>query len=342
MVCGFGDQVGYEALVRKLAKAQIDKSSRFTDWSRRPLSQKQLAYALSDVTHLQDHLREAEGPARALRPRAVARGGNGGSDLARDLRDAPEDAWKRVKFRPRSRKQLAVLVAVSAWREREAQERNVPRSRVIKDDAIAEIATQVPPIRAALKSLRALPRGYAGSRDRRGDSQGGHVRSCARSAGRCRSSTIRRCPDRARSVIAEVLKLALKVVCDRDGIAPRSSPAPATSRRSPSTMTPTCPFSRAGGATVRRYGDQDQGRRGGDRLAERQAAAHAVRRRCRSRNEGGGVDAATSISADLMRAAEPRRRASTAKRFSTRSPTQLGELSAEVREAMPCRCAAAA
>jgi len=121
MVCGFGDQVGYEAIVRKLAKAQIDKSSRFTDWSRRPLSDKQLAYALSDVTHLRvvyAKLRvelEKSGREPWLREEMEI--------LASPAtyRTEPEDAWKRIKVRLRSKKQLGVLVQLAAWREREAQ-----------------------------------------------------------------------------------------------------------------------------------------------------------------------------------------------------------------------------
>ena len=144
MVCGFGDQVGYEAIVRKLAKAQIDKSSRFTDWSRRPLTDKQLAYALSDVTHLRvvyEKLKlelDSTGREHWLREEM---------DILTNpatYRTEPEDAWKRIKVRLKSKKQLGVLIAVAAWREHEAREKNVPRSRILKDDAIAEIAMQMP------------------------------------------------------------------------------------------------------------------------------------------------------------------------------------------------------
>jgi ribonuclease D len=221
MVCGFGDQVGYEALARRIAKTQIDKSSRFTDWSRRPLFNKQLAYALSDVTHLRviyqklRDLLDLSGREPWLEEEMAV------LTSPATYETHPEEAWRRVKFRPRSRKQLAALIAVSAWREREAQERNVPRSRVLKDDAIAEIVTQAPNDQAALKSLRALPRGYAGSRI-------GEAILKAIVAGL--SVDPQDLPkldeqkvsltERA-SVIADVLKLALKVVCDREGIAPR-------------------------------------------------------------------------------------------------------------------------
>ena len=164
MVCGFGDQVSYEVLARKLARTELDKSSRFTDWSRRPLSPKQLAYALCDVTHLRTIYRR-------LKAELDASGREGWleEEMAQlshpgNYRTEPVDAWKRLKFKPRNRKQLAIMIAVAAWREREAQQRNIPRNRVIKDDAIIEIAMQAPASIEALKELRALPRGYAASR----------------------------------------------------------------------------------------------------------------------------------------------------------------------------------
>ena len=164
MVCGFGDQVSYESIVRKLAKAQIDKSSRFTDWSRRPLTEKQLTYALSDVTHLRTVYEKLkiELDATGREPWLAQE-----MDILTAIetyRTEPEDAWKRIKVRLKSKKQLAVLIAVAGWRELEAQEKNVPRSRVIKDDAVAEIATQIPQTKEALGQLRALPRGMGNSR----------------------------------------------------------------------------------------------------------------------------------------------------------------------------------
>ncbi|MBI2720504.1 MAG: ribonuclease D [Rhizobiales bacterium] len=221
MVCGFGDQVGYEALVRKLAKAQIDKSSRFTDWSRRPLSDKQLAYALSDVTHL-----------RLVYEKLKAELDKTGREpwLAEEMeiltnpatyRTEPQDAWKRIKVRLKSKKQLAVLVAVAAWREREARDKNVPRARIVKDDAVAEIAMQMPQTREALAELRALPRGFAASRV--GDAILKAVKEGlaldpkslpATEGGRDENS------DQAQAA-AEILKLALKVVCETQGLAPK-------------------------------------------------------------------------------------------------------------------------
>jgi ribonuclease D len=163
MVCGFGDQVGYEAIVRKLAGAQIDKSSQFTDWSRRPLTHKQMAYALSDVTHLRTIY---ESLIETIEQEK--RGDWLAGELA-DLADAnsyrvdPEHSWRRIKGRIQSRKQQATLMAVAAWREREAQSKNVPRGRILKDEAVAEIAIQVPQDVKALQELRLLPRGSADS-----------------------------------------------------------------------------------------------------------------------------------------------------------------------------------
>jgi ribonuclease D len=221
MVCGFGDQVSYEAIVRKLAKAQIDKSSRFTDWSRRPLTEKQLTYALSDVTHLRTVYEKLK----------IELDANGREPwLAQEMailmaietyRTEPGDAWKRIKVRLKSKKQLAVLIAVAGWRELEAQEKNVPRSRVIKDDAVAEVAMQMPQSKEALGQLRALPRGMATSRT--GD---GLLRAVKDGLGRDPLSLPhanwgREESSESTQAAAEILKLALKVVCEREGLAPK-------------------------------------------------------------------------------------------------------------------------
>ncbi len=221
MVCGFGDQVGYEAIVRKLAGAQIDKSSQFTDWSRRPLSHKQMAYALSDVTHL-----------RTVHDALMVEIAKDGriawleEDLA-DLSDPeaykvePNNSWKRIKARIQSKKQLAVLMTVAAWREREAQAKDVPRGRILKDEAVAEIAIQVPTTREALQQLRLLPRGSADSVIGKGilaavaEAQTLDHSQIPSPRGRGDEMTA------AQEAVAEVLKLALKIVCEEKGIAPK-------------------------------------------------------------------------------------------------------------------------
>lgn len=144
MVCGHGDQVGYETIVRRVAKAQVDKSSRFTDWSRRPLSTKQLRYALADVTHLRVVHEALQGD--------LVRNGRAHwvdeemSILTSPLTYAadPDEAWRRVKARSTNPRFLAIIRELARWREITAQERDIPRSRVIKDDALVEIATARP------------------------------------------------------------------------------------------------------------------------------------------------------------------------------------------------------
>lgn len=144
MVCGFGDQVGYETLVRKVAKQSLDKSSRFTDWSRRPLTDAQKTYALADVTHL-----------RVIYEKLAAK-------LAKNKRahwveeelqtltnpetyiTRPEEAWKRVKTRTNSARMLGIVRALAEFREAHAQSKNIPRNRVFKDDALIELASTKP------------------------------------------------------------------------------------------------------------------------------------------------------------------------------------------------------
>ena len=221
MVCGFGDQIGYEAIVRKLAGAQVDKSSRFTDWSRRPLSEKQLAYALSDVTHLRTVYRKLQKKLDASGREPWLKEEMAILTSASTYTAHPEDAWQRIKFRPRRKQQTAVLQAVAAWRESEAQRKNVPRNRIVKDDVITELAIQQPRSRDDLHKLRALPRGYAGSQI------GDELLSVVKVGLQADLSTLPDLPSNGpaapegASAIADVLKLALKIVSEREGIAPK-------------------------------------------------------------------------------------------------------------------------
>src|SRR5512144_1131939 len=144
MVLGYGDSISYDQLVQRITGDTLDKSHRFTDWTRRPLSDAQVTYALSDVTHLR--------PAyTALLADLGRRGRTEWMDDEMEIltspatyRFEPEHAWERLKTRVRKPRELAVLIEVAAWREREAQTRDVPRSRVLKDDAIGDIAVQAP------------------------------------------------------------------------------------------------------------------------------------------------------------------------------------------------------
>ena len=164
MAAGFGEQIAYDALVRQMLRIDIDKSSRFTDWSRRPLSQAQLDYALADVVHLADLYPKLH--ARLERDGRLAWVEQEMADLVDpaiyDL--TPENAWKRLKPRRHTAKYLVVFRAIAAWRERAAQQRDQPRGRIIKDEAIDEIATQTPTDVEALGRLRSLSKGFAGSR----------------------------------------------------------------------------------------------------------------------------------------------------------------------------------
>ena len=144
MVCGFGEQVGYEKLVRQIVKESVDKSSRFTDWSRRPLTDKQKTYALADVTHLRvvyeylaAQLDKTDRTSWVEEEEAVL------TDPA-TYRIQPQNAWKRLKTRTTSRQFLAVVRELAAFRETEAQQRNIPRNRIYKDDALMELASSRP------------------------------------------------------------------------------------------------------------------------------------------------------------------------------------------------------
>jgi ribonuclease D len=164
MVCGFGEAASYETLVRKITKSEIDKSARFTDWSRRPLSKRQLEYALADVTHLREIYETlAKDLQKSGRSHWVEEEEAALKDPVTYKLD-PDDAWRRLKPRSTNKRFLTVLVAVAAWREREAQARDVPRNRVLKDEALLEIAAHPPTTPEALSEIRAIPTGYAHSR----------------------------------------------------------------------------------------------------------------------------------------------------------------------------------
>jgi ribonuclease D len=164
MVCGYGDSVSYEQLVHDLAKARIDKSSRFTDWSQRPLSDSQRHYARSDVTHLRtvyqalNEKLQANGRAHWLADEMKILTSPATYDLH------PQDAWQRLRGRIRKPRDLGLLIELCAWRENEARERNVPRSRVLKDDAIMDLVTSAPRTVEAMAKLRSLPSGFERSR----------------------------------------------------------------------------------------------------------------------------------------------------------------------------------
>ena len=158
MVCGFGDQVGYETLVRKIAKANLDKSSRFTDWSRRPLSEAQRTYAIADVTHLRQIYEYLSGElARSKRTHWLEEELSALTDASNYV-VTPSDAWQRLKLRNASPKLLAIARELAAFRETTAQERNIPRNRILKDDALMELVSTKPRSLSDLAKSRLLLR----------------------------------------------------------------------------------------------------------------------------------------------------------------------------------------
>jgi ribonuclease D len=144
MVCGYGEEVGYETLVSRLAKARVDKSSRFTDWSRRPLTKQQLDYALDDVIHLRVVYQRLDAQLKESgRTEWVAQELAGLTD-PNTYEQPPEAAWRRIKVRSRDPRFLAIVMALAAWREREAQRRDLPRNRIVRDDLLLELAANRP------------------------------------------------------------------------------------------------------------------------------------------------------------------------------------------------------
>ncbi len=219
MAAGFGEQIAYDALVRQMLKIELDKSSRFTDWARRPLSDAQLTYALADVTHL-----------AALYPMLRARLEKEGrlvwvTDEMAGLTDPanydvePENAWRRLRPRKHTAKYLSVYKAVAAWRERTAQQRDQPRGRILKDDAIDEVATQGPTDAEALDRLRSVPKGFSGSRF------GPDLLAAVREALKDPEAYApviersRHSPSPAAGAVVELLKVLLKARAEEAGVA---------------------------------------------------------------------------------------------------------------------------
>jgi ribonuclease D len=164
MACGYGDSVAYDALVQQVLKRRLDKSSRFTDWGRRPLSDSQLTYALADVTHLRDLFPKMHGKLESEN-RLSWLDDEHANLLDPEIYDTtPENAWKRLKLRKTTADYVLALQVAAAWRERQAQQRDVPRGRIVKDEALYEIAEHRPKSPADFDRMRAVPRGFGNSR----------------------------------------------------------------------------------------------------------------------------------------------------------------------------------
>jgi ribonuclease D len=219
MVCGYGDSVGYEQLVNDLAKARIDKSSRFTDWSRRPLSEAQLVYAESDVTHLRDIYLALQADLAASGRESWVAEEMAVLNSPATYEVKPENAWQRLKGRLRKPKELAVLMELAAWREREAQQRDVPRQRVLKDDALMDIVQRAPRSVEALGELRSVPNGFERSR------AGGEVLAAVGRASAIDPQSLPRLErERGRpsnGAVLDLLKVLLKATADAERVAPK-------------------------------------------------------------------------------------------------------------------------
>lgn len=220
MVCGFGEQVGYETLVRKVAKQALDKTSRFTDWSRRPLTDAQKTYAVADVTHLRviyEFLsRELEKSGRADWV---------GEEVAilldpETYTTRPEDAWERVKTRTTSGRFLAVVRELARFREGYAQNRNIPRSRIFKDDALLELASTKPVTIDELNKSRLLLR-----EARRGDIADGII-AAVKAGLECKPEDFPHVTEESvqlqvNTALADLLRVLLKAKSEETGVAPK-------------------------------------------------------------------------------------------------------------------------
>lgn len=220
MVCGFGESAGYETLVARLAGARLDKAVRFTDWTKRPLSERQLNYALSDVTHLRtvyDKLRASleKNHRESWLDEEMA--------ILTDVetyRLDPKDAWKRLKPRSRNPRFLAAVQALALWREKEAQRRDLPRNRVMRDEVLLEVAAHMPQNGETLGNLRGVPKGYA-----KGPEAAGILAALAHAAS-LPEKDLPRIPaseDRGQNAgpAGDLLKVLLRLKCTENDVAPK-------------------------------------------------------------------------------------------------------------------------
>ena len=217
MVLGYGDAISYDQLVQRITGDSLDKSNRFTDWTRRPLSEAQLAYAVSDVTHLRDVYLKLSADLEKRERGDWMREEMKVLTSPATYRFEPEHAWERLKTRVRKPRELAVLCEVAAWREREAQERDVPRGRVLKDDVIGDIVIQAPTTIERLASLRSLPRGF--ERSRWGEAIVEAVKRGLARDPKTLPSFERPKPTLNGQATVELLKVLLRMTAERHGVA---------------------------------------------------------------------------------------------------------------------------
>lgn len=220
MVCGFGDSIGYEKLVMAICNKPLDKSTRFTDWSRRPLTERQIDYALGDVTHLRTIYKNLD---------AQLKKSNREHWLDEELSDLldkenytimPENAWKRIKIRNSNRRFNAIVHKIAEWREAEAQRRNIPRNRVMRDEVLLELSAVRPTHKNALTSVRGLGANFASSKA--GDSVIAAIKQAMdMSEDELPKISRKRPPSQNNDPIVELLKVLLKLVCKSENVAPK-------------------------------------------------------------------------------------------------------------------------
>ena len=220
MVCGFGDQVAYGTLAQKLVGVAIEKTSRFADWSHRPLTDKQLTYALSDVTHLRTAYEK-------LAAELAESGRSHWLDSEMEILTDPAtynmnplDAWRRIKSRTTNGKFLAVLREVAAWREEEAQKRNIPRNRLLRDDSLLDISAHTPKNEKALARTRGLPKGFANGR-----LADGLLNAIERGVNTAEAELPKMAPrerlPNGLGPLTDLLKTLLKLRCEEEKVAPK-------------------------------------------------------------------------------------------------------------------------
>lgn len=219
-VCGFGDSVSYDNLVRSVTGAQIDKSSRFTDWSVRPLTEKQLDYALADVTHLRDIYKNLCTKIEEQQRWDWVADENDTLTSIDTYVVQPDQAWRRLKMKVAKQRDLAALQALAAWRETKAQAEDKPRGRILKDDAISELAIQRPLTAQKFERLRAVPRGFGNS------SAAQEIMRLLKNIEDLPKDTLPDMPPRVsgpspKGPIGDLLRVLLKAIAEREGVAPR-------------------------------------------------------------------------------------------------------------------------
>ncbi len=220
MVCGFGEAASYETLAASLAQASVDKTSRFTDWARRPLSDKQLAYALGDVIHLRDIYRQLKSMLKENKRYAWVEEEMAVLTSAATYDCEPYDAWRRLKLRSDKPRLCAVVRELAAWREKEAQHLNVPRNRVLRDETLLEIAYHPPKSAKDIAKVRGLSAGFAESR------QGAAILQAVERAQnlpleKCPKGLERRHVTGGLAPVVDLLKVLLKHVSEEHGVASR-------------------------------------------------------------------------------------------------------------------------